>query len=475
MTPKVFISYSWSSEEHQLLVKNWAEQLIADGIDVILDLFDLKEGHDKYAFMERMVTDPSVTHVLVFSDKQYSEKADARRAGVGTESQIISKNVYEKVDQSKFIPIVCELSEGGKAYLPTFLQSRIWIDFSSPESANKNWEQLIRLLYGKPQHEKPQIGKPPRYITESNNAPSDPAISKFNAFRQALLQGKPGLSIYRKDFLEACISYADVFRIRNRPDLNTLGQKILEDCGKLKKTRDHITDWILLESSASPSDEFTASILDFLEHLIELKSRPPEITSWNDAWFDAHALFAYETFLYIVAALIKTSSFRTLHEIYTSHYLRPQSERHSDQPFEQFDTFYGYSDVIHSALSGGDQRYYSASAELINRQADRDDFPFPSIIEAELLTYLMTLITPNTRWYPGTLHYSSYARDFPLFLRATQHKHFANLATVTGISDAEALRKKVKEGLERVRNTSQGRFDRSFWAVLNMDKLDSIK
>jgi len=475
MTPKVFISYSWTSEEHQTRIKNWAEQLIADGVDVILDLFDLKEGNDKYAFMERMVTDPNVTHVLVFSDKQYSEKADARRAGVGTESQIISKNVYEKVDQSKFIPIVCEMSQDGKACLPTFLQSRIWIDFSSPESANKNWEQLIRLLYGKPQHEKPQLGKTPRYITESDSAPADPAISKFNAFRQALLQGKPGLSNYRKDFLESCISYADGLRIRKNPDLNTLGQKILEDCGKLKKARDHITDWILLESSATPSEEFTTEILNFLERLIELKSLPPELTSYNDAWFDAHKLFAYETFLYIVAALIKNSSFRTLHEIYTSHYLRPQSERHGDQPFEKFDVFYGYSDVIQKALSGSDQRYYSASAELVNRQADRSDLPFSNIIEAELLTYLMTLITPDTRWYPGTLNYSSYARDFPLFLRATQHKHFANLATVTGIGDADSLRAKVKESLEQKRGTPQGRLDRNLWSALNMDKLDSLK
>jgi len=255
MTPKVFISYSWSSEEHQTLVKNWAEQLIADGIEVILDIFDLKEGHDKYAFMERMATDPSVTHVLVFSDRQYSEKAKERRSGVGTESQIISKNVYEKVDQSKFIPIVCELSGDGSAYLPAFLQSRIWIDFSSPEAANRNWEQLIRLLYGKPQHEKPQLGRSPRYITESDNVPSDPAISKYNAFRQALLQGKPGLSMYRKDLIEACVSYADQLRVRKNPDLDKLGQRIIEDCGKLRKVRDHITDWILLEGNAAPSED----------------------------------------------------------------------------------------------------------------------------------------------------------------------------------------------------------------------------
>ena len=57
----------------------------------------LRKGHDKFAFMERMVTDKSVTHVLVVCDKTYSQKADARKAGVGTESQIISKEVYEKV------------------------------------------------------------------------------------------------------------------------------------------------------------------------------------------------------------------------------------------------------------------------------------------------------------------------------------------------------------------------------------------
>ena len=61
----------------------------------MLDVYDLKEGHDKYAFLEKMVTDPEVSHVLVICDKAYEEKANARNAGVGTESQIISKEVYQ--------------------------------------------------------------------------------------------------------------------------------------------------------------------------------------------------------------------------------------------------------------------------------------------------------------------------------------------------------------------------------------------
>ena len=82
-------------------------------MDVILDKWHLKEGQDKYVFMEKMVTDPEVAKVLVFSDRVYAEKAAARKGGVGTESQIISSEVYEKVAQDKFLPIVCERDANG--------------------------------------------------------------------------------------------------------------------------------------------------------------------------------------------------------------------------------------------------------------------------------------------------------------------------------------------------------------------------
>jgi hypothetical protein len=106
---------------------------VQDGIDVVLDVYDMKEGHDKYSFMERMVTDPYVTHVLVVCDKAYSQKADAKKAGVGTESQIISREVYEKVEQSKFIPVVCEFSDDLEPFLPTFFKSRNLLKFAALE------------------------------------------------------------------------------------------------------------------------------------------------------------------------------------------------------------------------------------------------------------------------------------------------------------------------------------------------------
>ncbi|WP_462250970.1 SEFIR domain-containing protein [Ekhidna sp.] len=476
--PKVFISYSWSGQIHQEQVKRWADRLLADNIDIVLDIYDLNEGDDKYAFMEQMVTDKTVTHVLVICDKKYSEKADSRKAGVGTESQIISQEVYEKVKQSKFIPIVCEFDEDGQPYLPTFLKSRIWINFSSTEAENENWEQLTRLLYGKPLHVKPKKGKTPFYISKEQNLPTSESFAKFSSLQQALLQGKMGIKKYRRDFLDTCIKYADDLRTRERPNTENFGEKVLDDANKLKPIRDLITDWILVESEITSEDEFSNVLIEFLEKLKELKARPPEISSWNDSWFEAHSVFVYETFLYVVAALLKTECYHTLHEVFTSHYLLASPQRiHRDSKFESFGGFYGYSDALQKVLAPEGRRLYAPAAELVKRHADREDLPFVSIIQAELLTLLMAFISEETRWYPQTFHYSTYEYEYPFFVRATQHKYFKKLAVVTGIQDIEELRKKVREGHERlnVNNWYEFRFERDFWGTMNMEKLDSLK
>jgi hypothetical protein len=448
-----------------------------DGVDVVIDIFDLKEGQDKYSFMERMVTDPKVTHVLAVCDKAYSEKADTKKAGVGTESQIISREVYKRVEQSKFIPVVCEFADNQEPYLPVFFKSRIWIDFSTLEAVNENWEQLVRALYGKPVHQKPQLGKPPAYITASDATTSIPSIGKFNTFKQALLHNSKGLNLYRREFLSSCVQYADALRIREEPGADSFGTRVLEDCGKLKSVRNQIVDWVLLESDLAETDEFPNSLIELLENLSELKSRPSEINTWSDTWFEAQSIFVYETFLYIVAALLKTRSYNALHEIFTSHYLRPQSNRFSEDKFDSFGCFYGYSETLQSVLAPEGKRLLSPAAELIKRQADREDILFSAVMEAELLVLLMAFVTKDAMWYPQTLYYRSNT-EFPFFIRATQHKYFLRLATITGINEVEALREAVKAGQKRLGVVTWNDFQmfcQSFWVSMNMDKLDTLK
>lgn len=79
--PKLFISYSWTNPDHEQWVLNLATELRESGVDVILDKWDLKEGHDANVFMEQMVSDPDIKKVALICDKTYAEKADGRSGG----------------------------------------------------------------------------------------------------------------------------------------------------------------------------------------------------------------------------------------------------------------------------------------------------------------------------------------------------------------------------------------------------------
>lgn len=161
--PKVFISYSWSSDR---LVLELAQRLISHGVDVVLDKWELKEGQDKYAFMERCVNDPDITKVLIICDRVYAQKANNRTGGVGDETVIISGEIYGKMKQEKFIPIIAERDDEGNEYLPAYIKTRIYIDLSDTIKYEEQYEKLLRNIYEKPQLVKPKLGKRPEWLDE---------------------------------------------------------------------------------------------------------------------------------------------------------------------------------------------------------------------------------------------------------------------------------------------------------------------
>src|SRR5204862_7572454 len=125
------------------------------------------EGHDANAFMEKMLSSPDIKKVLLVCDRTYVEKADGRSGGVGTETQIISPEIYAKQDQNKFVAIVAEKDDNGNPYLPIYYKSRIYIDLSDSDLYAKNFEQVLRWAYDKPLYVKPELGKKPAFVDDS--------------------------------------------------------------------------------------------------------------------------------------------------------------------------------------------------------------------------------------------------------------------------------------------------------------------
>jgi len=141
---KAFMSYAWTTLKHEEWVINLASRLREDGVDVILDKWDLKQGQNTFAFMERMVTSSDIDKVLIICDKGYRDKADSRSGGVGTETHLITPEVYGNVEQEKFIPIIAEKDEQGSAFLPAYIKGLMYVDLSSPERFESGYEDLLR-------------------------------------------------------------------------------------------------------------------------------------------------------------------------------------------------------------------------------------------------------------------------------------------------------------------------------------------
>ena len=182
--PKIFISYRWTSPQHEEWVLALATSLRTQGVDVILDKWHLSEGQDTLAFMESVVNDPSVQKVLMICDQGYVRRANNREGGVGTEAQIISAKVYESVDQNKFAAIVVDLDADGRPFLPHYMSTRLYFDLSNPDAETINFEKIVRWIFGKPFHSTPPIGEPPKYLDETHLSVLRPALSS-ERLRQA--------------------------------------------------------------------------------------------------------------------------------------------------------------------------------------------------------------------------------------------------------------------------------------------------
>lgn len=154
--PKVFISYSHDSPEHKRWVLEFATTIRERGVDAILDQWELRPGDDLPHFMETHLG--PADYVLMVCTDTYVKKANKGTGGVGYEKMIMTASLLSRIDSNKVIPI---LRQDGTKNLPTFMRSKIYIDFSKDEDTEYSFDELMRTLLDAPLFEKPTIGSNP--------------------------------------------------------------------------------------------------------------------------------------------------------------------------------------------------------------------------------------------------------------------------------------------------------------------------
>ena len=115
--PKLFISYSHDNGCHKKWVCDLATRLRRDGVDVILDQWDLNLGSNLARFMETELK--SADRILVICSEEYVKKANDGEGGAGYEGQILTANLIENQNQNRVIPII--YSNSSSDLMPSFL------------------------------------------------------------------------------------------------------------------------------------------------------------------------------------------------------------------------------------------------------------------------------------------------------------------------------------------------------------------
>jgi TIR domain len=137
--PKVFVSYCHDTDCHKNWVLSLATRLLANGVDVVLDQWDLTLGGDLPRFMETGLT--AAQRVLAVCTELYVEKANTGRDGVGYEKMILTAQLMQEISTNRIIPVI--RNNALALTVPTFLSSRVYIDFRDDLAYETRYAELL--------------------------------------------------------------------------------------------------------------------------------------------------------------------------------------------------------------------------------------------------------------------------------------------------------------------------------------------
>ncbi|WP_460408814.1 toll/interleukin-1 receptor domain-containing protein [Pseudomonas amygdali] len=435
--PKVFISYSWSTPEHEEWVLELAEQLMQSGIETILDKWDLQIGHNAYHFMEKMVNDETIDKVLIVCDETYVLKANSMNSsGVSTETQIISPAVYANNNQEKFVALVTQRDEKGKAYLPTYYSTRMYIDFSNSQSS-ESFEKLVRFIFGKPLHKRPDLGAPPAYIT-NESSPSLGTTAAFNRAYAALRNGKSQAEGAVEEYFSTFITNLEKFKVcLVNENADDKANKVYESVNSLLEYRNEAVILFSAISQYSPSSTMIKRIHSFFDRLVVFlfPSGEGRYTDWD---FDNFKFLSRELYLCMIAAFIKQERFQEINHILTSNYFIKNSSITYKGVLCDHSVFSWHLPSLGHKNKSQKLGKTSLPATMLKERAGAAGVSFEDMMQADFLLYLRAKINLAdglddvlVHWWPDTAVYVSHHADtFEIFVRAASSRYYERIKPI---------------------------------------------
>lgn len=445
--PKIFISYSWHPKSNQLFVQQLAERLNSDGVHVIVDFWDLKDGQDRFTFMEQMVIAEDVKNVLIICNKDYKNKADSRKGGVGIECTIMTPEIYNKARQTKFIPIIVERDEEGNEYLPTFVKPLIYVDLSDPNKFEDNYDQLLRDIYEKPVNKRPPIGSMPDRLNDESPQYL-PTANRVHGIDNAIKNNSPLIISLIKDYISVYIESLAQFKI----DWHTLHDndfiKIVEDgINALRVVNDDFCSFIdVIAKTPYCTSEL---LIDFFERLLQFyEDNDIELATGGgstEVAYDNYRYFNHELFISVTSLLFKHERYQVLADLLHATFCVVRKGRLNVAESVNYIEFQRYNYTLDHYKNNREQRNY-ISLEATTLKENAHMVKFEDMVTMDIILYYISLMYPSnnfqSHWHPLL---SIYANSICIMPKLASKRYFEKVKCLFGVDAVEEFKAKISK------------------------------
>lgn len=155
--PKVFISYSHDSSEHDNRVLALSNRLRREGVNVIIDQYEASPPEGWPRWMDRNIRDSDFVIVIcteTYYNRVIGKSEPGKGRGVKWESTLTFQYIYDvDTENTRFIPVLFEPDQ--VKYIPTPLRGATHYCIDT----DQGYESLYRRLTNQPLVEIPDLGK----------------------------------------------------------------------------------------------------------------------------------------------------------------------------------------------------------------------------------------------------------------------------------------------------------------------------
>ena len=365
-------------------------------------------------------------------------RSRVRDGGVGTETQIISPEIYNKVIQEKFLPVIFERGIKGEIPKPQYLKTMLHFDLTQEEKYDLEYRRLVKRLYGIEIVEKPELGKKPSWLDERSTIPT-----KTRSGYEGLKQQKSD-SVKKDEFKNFLLAIKEKIVDFTKDEFgdNISAEEYISLYDDTRSYRDEFLYLLKYSIYIPESYKIIASVLE--EICVGVKNK-------NGYEGEVMRTLLHELFIYVVAYYLKNKDYNALSYILSKTYFVGKYGYSQDQ---SFDAFYDNNTNLDRAVSQKDNKqYYSGTANYwinnINVEiCNKNEFVF-----ADIFCYNAAIFVENYTsswfWFPltyvyGKLEYGN--SPFNQFVvRLKSKEHLQEVAKIMGFSNTEEFKKKYIE------------------------------